>query len=444
MDDWLKQHPEIKSLRPIIADLNGQPRGKRFPARMGQKLCDSGMRMPLSVLNLDICGDDIKDSPLVFASGDADGELRATERGFVPVPWTESPAALLPMSMYLEDGRPFEGDPRHALRAVADRYKARDWTPVVATELEFFLVDDSGDTLRPPHSPRSGKRRHGGEILSMRALDAFDDFFSELYDACDAMDIPAEATISEGGVGQYEVNLTHVADAMKAADDAWLFKQLTKGLARKHGFAATFMAKPYAEHSGTGMHTHFSVIDAQGRNIFDDGSSEGNDQLRHAIAGCLAAIPGSTLIFAPHANSYARFEAGSHAPTGIGWGYENRTAAIRVPAGASAARRIEHRVAGGDINPYLMLSVVLGAAFLGMEDHMQAPAPITGSAYEAGLPQLPTLWGDAIDRFETDPLIARILPQVLIENLVMTKRQEIAIDARLSDADRIALYLDTV
>ncbi|MEM6407065.1 MAG: glutamine synthetase family protein [Pseudomonadota bacterium] len=444
MEDWLDRNPQIKSIRPIVADLNGQARGKRLPARLGKKCILEGIRMPLSALNLDIRGDDIEGSPLVFASGDADGVLRPSTRGFVPMPWATRPAALLPMSMYLDDGTPFDGDPRHALQAVVERFAEHGWTPVVATELEFFLVDDSGDALCPPRSPRSGKRRLGGEILSMRALDAFDDFFSELYDACDAMDIQAEATISEGGLAQYEVNLTHVADAMKAADDAWLFKLLVKGLARKHGFGATFMAKPYSEHAGNGMHTHFSILDVNRGNIFDDGSALGSDLLRYAIGGCLAAMPGSTLVFAPHANSYERFTPGAHAPTGIAWGYENRTAAIRVPGGAPVARRIEHRVAGGDINPYLMLSVVLGAALLGLEDRKAAPAPISGSAYDSAISQLPSRWADALNAFESDALIARILPRGLIRNYCMTKRQELAEDAQLSNEDRLALYLDTV
>ncbi len=444
MENWLRDRPEIRNIRAAVADLNGQARGKRMPARFGQKLFTEGSRMPMSVLNVDIWGDDIEDSPLVFASGDADGVLMPTERGFVPMPWLATPSALLPMWMFLEDGKPFEGDPRHALKSVLDRYAARGWTPVVATELEFYLIDDAGDALQPPPSPRSGKRRLGGEVLSLRALDAFDAFFTELYDACEAMDIPAEAAISEAGMGQYEINLTHAPDALKAADDAWLFKILVRGLARKHGFAASFMAKPYAEHSGTGMHTHFSVLDADGSNIFDDGSATGTELLHHAVAGCLAAMPASMLVFAPHGNSYDRLTPENHAPTGIGWGYENRTTAIRIPAGNPKARRIEHRVAGGDINPYLMLSVVLGAAFAGIEDANAPPPATKGSAYSAKLEQLPTTWADAMQRFETDPITARLLPKQLRRNYLMTKRQEAQYYAELSVEERVDLYLDTV
>ncbi|HSG55780.1 MAG TPA: glutamine synthetase family protein, partial [Paracoccaceae bacterium] len=334
MKNWLRKHPEVRTIRVAAADLNGQPRGKRVPTRYADKVVEDGTRFPLSVLNLDIWGEDIDDSPLVFESGDADGVLKPTERGFMPMPWLEAPTALLPIWMFREDGRPYEGDPRHALRAVVDRYKARGLTPVVAVELEFFLIDDSGKNFQVPTSPRSGKRRKAAETLSIRALDQFDSFFTDLYDACEEMDIPADTAISEAGLGQFEINLMHGPDALRAADDAWLFKMLLKGLARRHGFAASFMAKPYEDYAGSGLHTHFSVLDAEGNNIFDDGTSRGTDVMRHAVAGCLAAMPDSTLVFAPHSNSYDRMVPGAHAPTSVCWAYENRTAAIRIPSGS--------------------------------------------------------------------------------------------------------------
>lgn len=442
--DWLREHPEVRTIRVAAADLNGVARGKRIPARFADKVFTEGTRFPFSVMNLDIWGEDIEDSPLVFETGDCDGLLRPTERGFMPMPWLASPTALLPIWMFHMDGRPYAGDPRQALARVVDRYKDRGLTPVVATELEFFLIDDSGKTLRVPPSPRSGKRRTGGETLSLRALDAFDAFFSALYDACEAMDIPADTAISEAGPGQFELNLMHQPDALKAADDTWAFKMLVKGLARSHGFAASFMAKPYSLWSGNGMHMHFSVLDRDGRNIFNDGSEKGSEAMRAAVAGCLAALPGSTLIFAPHANSFERLVPNAHAPTGIGWAYENRTAALRIPASGPAARRIEHRVAGGDVNPYLSIAAVLGAALIGIEDGMSPDEPIIGNAYAQSLAQLPATWNLAINTFAEDPLIRRIFDEELVENFLMTKRQEVHYMAELSEQEQTELYLDTV
>lgn len=444
MKNWLRKNPQVRTIRVAAADLNGQARGKRVPSRFAEKVVEDGTRFPMSVLNLDIWGEDIDGSPLVLESGDRDGVLKPTERGFMPMPWLDAPTALLPIWMFHEDGRPFGGDPRHALHAVLQRYKARGLTPVCAVELEFFLIDDSGRKLQVPPSPRSGKRRVAGEILSLRALDQFDTFFTDLYDACEEMDVPADTAISEAGLGQFEINLMHCDDALRAADDAWLFKMLVKGMARKHGFAASFMAKPYEDYAGSGLHIHFSVLDEEGNNVFDDGGEKGTDVLRHAVAGCLKAMPGSALVFAPHANSFDRMVPDSHAPTGISWAYENRTSAIRIPSGNPAARRIEHRVSGGDVNPYLMMAAVLGAAINGIEDAQEPPAPITGNAYAADLPQIPGDWKTAIDAFETDPEVARIFPAELIRNFVLTKRQEMHYMQELTPTEQVSIYLDTV
>lgn len=444
MKDWLRKHPQVRTIRVAAADLNGQARGKRVPARFADKVSIEGTRFPMSVLNLDIWGEDIEDSPLLFESGDADGILKPTERGYMPMPWLEAPTALLPIWMYRENGQPYEGDPRHALRAVVERYKAHGLTPVCAMELEFFLIDDSGKTLQVPPSPRSGKRRKAAEILSIRALDAFDTFFTDLYDACEAMDIPADTAISESGLGQFEINLMHCDDALRAADDAWLFKMLVKGLARRHGFAASFMAKPYPEYSGNGLHTHFSVIDSEGKNVFSNGGPEGSPLLMNAIAGCLWAMHDSTLLFAPHANSYDRLIPEAHAPNAVCWAYENRTSAIRIPSGSASARRIEHRTAGGDVNPYLMLAGILGAALVGIENKMTPPPPITGNAYALDLPLIPDTWEEAINVFEKSEKIARIFPKELITNLVLTKRQELHYMGELTPSEQTEIYLDTV
>ena len=444
MKNWLRKHPQVRTIRVAAADLNGQPRGKRVPVRFADAVVENGTRFPMSVLNLDIWGEDIEDSPLVFDSGDVDGVLKPTERGFMPMPWLDAPTALLPIWMFHENGKPYEGDPRHALARIIDRYKDRGLTPVCAMELEFFLIDDSGKKLQVPLSPRSGKRRKAAEIMSIRALDAFDTFFTDLYDACEAMDIPADTAISESGLGQFEINLMHTDDALRAADDAWLFKMLVKGLARHHGFAASFMAKPYEDYSGNGLHTHFSVIDENGNNVFDNGGPEGSGILHHAVAGCLAAMHDSTLIFAPHANSYERLVPEAHAPNAICWAYENRTSAIRIPSGNPRARRIEHRVAGGDVNPYLLLAAILGAALIGIEDGMTPPPPITGNAYALDLPLLPDTWPAAIDVFEKSAIMARIFPAELIRNLIMTKRQELRYMDELTPEEKVEIYLDTV
>ncbi|MBU2982759.1 glutamine synthetase family protein [Lentibacter algarum] len=432
---------DYTSLRIAACDLNGQMRGKRLPTEFANKVEKGAVRMPVSALNVDIWGADIEDSPLVFESGDADGFLMPTGRGALPMPWLSSDAALVPATMLNEDESPFEGDPRRALERVLERYAARGWQVRAATEMEFYLVDDQKG-LGPVSHPQTGRPLENTEVLSLAELDAFESFFDQLYQACDEMGIPAQSAIAEAGIGQFEIDIDH-RDALEAADNAWLFKALVKGLARQNDMAATFMAKPFADDAGTGLHVHFSVVDAEGNNIFDDGSELGNATLLNAVAGCLEAMAASTLIFAPHGPSYDRMVPGAHAPTAICWGYENRTAALRIPAGPPQARRIEHRLAGGDINPYLHLAAVLGAAIDGIEREALAPAPIAGNAYEEDHPQLATSWADAIHQFENDAAIKRIFHPLLIENLVMTKRQEMRLLAQIEPEDVWKTYLET-
>lgn len=434
----------LRQIRVVIPDLNGVARAKRMPASALPKLMTGQAKMPLSSLNLDILGNDIEGSPLLFDTGDADGFLRPTARGLLPMPWIGPDAAMLPMAMHHEDGTPFDGDARHALAAVVDRLAARGLTAVTATELEFYLIDDSDDHFQPPPNPATGRRSWGAATLSMQVMDTFNPFFDALYAGCEALGIHADTATSEAGPGQFEINLTHGADPMRMADDTWLFKLLVRRLARAHGFAASFMAKPYPDASGSGLHVHASLLDRSGRNIFDDGTRNGSDALRHATGGLLASMADATLIFAPHAGSYDRLVPNAHAPTGIGWAYENRTASIRVPNGPPAARRLEHRVPGGDTNPYLVLAAILGAMELGLAEGLVPPAPLTGNAYAQDLAQIPATWEDAVTRFAMSELIARLFPARLIDNFTRTKRQEIKTLAQLEPQALSALYLDSV
>ncbi len=304
-------------------------------------------------------------------------------------------------------------------------FAERGLTPVVATELEFYIVDPSKSAPQPPRSPVTGKRLDSDGALSLDELQHFDSLLNEIYDGCRAQDIPADSAISENGAGQFEINFKHLADPLKAADDAVLFKRLVRGLARKHGFAATFMAKPYGDRAGSGMHAHVSLIDAEGRNLFDDGGPDGTPLMRNAVSGLLRTMPELGLIFAPHENSYRRLLPGAHAPASVAWGYENRTVAIRIPGGDHRARRIEHRVAGADANPYLVLTAILGGMLLGIEEEWTPPDPVTGDAYSMRLDRLPPDWASAIDAFARGEHGERIFSGRLRRMFEQCKRQEL-------------------
>lgn len=441
---WFNDHPEITHFDVGVVDLNGVIRGKRLPASMAAKAATGGIRMPLSSIGVDIWGRDSMASGQVLETGDRDGACPPTQRGVVPVDWLEKPTAFLPLWMSRDDGKLYEADPRAALARVANQYTDRGLSAVCAVELEFYLVDHERNETGLAQPAVIGRRLDANAVYSVDDLHRADAFLNDLYASCRAMNVPADAAISENGCGQFEVNLVHSADVLKAADDAQLFKFITKGVARKHGFAATFMSKPYGEESGSGLHVHVSVVNSDGANIFDDGSEKGADAMRHAIGGLLQALPEQMLIFAPHANSYRRLRPGTHAPINLAWGYENRTAAIRVPSGDNNARRVEHRVAGADANPYLVLASILGAMIRGMDSKSSAPTPVVGNAYATAGESLPTTWRDAIERFERSHLAADLFGELLKRMYVAAKWQEFERFAGKVSRFELDSYLETV
>ena len=279
-------------------------------------------------------------------------------------------------------------------------------------------------------------------MVAVDELDHFEPFLSEVYKLCEEQGIPADAAISENGPGQMEINLNHVPDPLKAADDAVLFKRVVRAAARRHGKRATFMAKPFGDRSGSGLHVHFSVLDRAGNNIFANGSTEGSDLLKFAVAGLLKAMPDCMAVFAPHANSYRRFAPQSHAPGAVAWGYENRTTAIRIPGGPDVARRIEHRVSGADANPYLVLASILGAALAGIEAQESPVAPTVGDAYSQNLPQLPRSWSVAVDMFAHSSHLESIFAPELRSLFVSAKQQEISKFMQEVSAFELKTYWD--
>jgi glutamine synthetase len=441
---WLSTQPRIDSLRTAVCDLNGVLRGKRIGVDQARKALEGGMRMPYSLVGLDIWGEDIEGNALVFSNGDADGITEWTGRGILPIDWTSHPTALIPLSLAHDDGRPFLGDPRQALAAILKRYAARGLTPVVATELEFYLFDPTSKKPVGPVSPVTGKRLDSDAALSIDEIDAFESFIHEVYASCRAQGIPVDTAIAENGVGQFEINLNHLPDALRAADDAVLFKRTVKGVARKHGFAASFMAKPYGDRAGNGLHVHFSLLDRDGINVFNDDTDRGSAMMRHAVGGLLAGMAESTLIFAPHFNSYRRLRPNSYAPTVVAWGYENRMVAIRIPGGPTKARRIEHRVAGADANPYLVLAAMLGAALIGIERRIDPGEPIASDVGSRGLPMLPADWVSGINAFEAGSLMAELFAPEMRDAFVACKRQELNTFAREVSDFEIDTYLESV
>lgn len=441
MSDALTQHNTEFDL--FITDLNGNLRGKRIPASGLKHVMEEGVKLPRSVIGFDNWGDDVLDNGLVFETGDSDGICFPVHSAPIPVPWAETPRAQLLAMMYdATDGSPFYPDPRQLLCSVVARYKEKGWTPVVATELEFYLLDGESEAKRRPTQPvvneGNGRRLSMTDCYSIEEMDGLESFFAEVRKDCEVQGIPADTIVSELGPGQFEINMKHTANAVEAADHAIMFKRLIKGVARRHDFGATFMAKPYPRKSGSGFHVHFSLLDEQGNNVFNDGTDEGSHLLQNAVAGLLAHMADCMLVFAPHMNSYRRFQNGAHAPTYASWGYENRTVAVRIPESDEDARRIEHRVAGADANPYLVLAVVLAAALHGLEAELTPPEPITGDAYAAAedYEPLPNRWELATESFLESGFLNEYLGPEFVRVFGAAKLQEQQkIYGRISDVE---------
>lgn len=424
---FLSRNPGIQMVEAFIVDANGVIRGKWVPYKTIKKILESGLRMPRSVYAADIWGNDVLAAGLVTETGDNDGVCFPVADSLKVVPWLKRPTAQLMLSMKDKGGKPFWGDPRQVLAHVLSLYKKAGLTPVVAAELEFYLLDarpDEHGAPQPPLSPRTGKRALAGQSCGIGEAGDFRKVLSEINSFCQVQDIPADTTISESGPGQYELNLCHVPDALLAADHAILMKRVVKGAAEHNGMSATFMAKPYADKPGSGMHVHFSILDKKGNNIFAGKDDRGSPALRHAIGGLMATMEDSMAVLAPNANSYRRFRAGSHAPTKITWGYDNRSTALRVPESDIAATRIEYRVCGADVNPYLALSVILAGALYGLQKKLNPGAPVKKSAYASAAKTLPVTWDGAMAIFEKSKFIDRYIGKAYKKLFLACKRQE--------------------
>jgi glutamine synthetase len=317
-------------------------------------------------------------------------------------------------------------DPRVLLAAVVDQCRRAGVYPVIACELEFYLLDpgrrpDGGITLAS--LPGRGTPPRRAANLSMDALDESSVFLSGVASAAAAQGIPVCGAVAEYGIGQYEVNLRHVADPLLGADHAVLLKRVVKGVAQSMGMLASFMAKPFARQPGSGLHVHVSIADDAGTNRF--GLASGERLLQQAVAGMQAMMFDSVGFCAPNFNSHRRY-LGPFVPTGRDWGHNNRSVAFRVPAAHGPGRRIEHRVAGADASPHLVVAAILAAALHGMTHALSASAPIAGRVQSGPDPAFPNGLLAALDRLEQSTALAEYIPARFLKLFAELKRKEYA------------------
>lgn len=426
---FLDANPNIEFVEILFTNLTGVARGKRLRRHELMAVYEQGRFLPGSILVCDITGRDCEETGLVWEDGDADRVARPAPGTLVPAPWLGADVAQVITSLYELDGAPSDLDPRRVLTRVLERFAADGLTPVVACELEYYLLDP----LRTPEgrielaASADGERPSLHGVYGLRELEDYSGFLRELWACADVQGVPLEGAIAEYAPGQIELTLRHGPDALRAADEAVMYKRIAKGVAPRHGCEATFMAKPFAEHAGSGLHLHVSVNDKGGANVFADEDPAGSPRLRHAVAGLKATLADGMAIFAPNANSYRRFRANSYAPVAPTWGVNNRTVSLRVPAGPPASRHIEHRVAGADANPYLALAALLAGVHHGLAGRLDPGPPVVGDGYAAARAsgeRLPSNWFAAVDALDRSPFMRDYLGGRFVDMFVSVKRTE--------------------
>ncbi|MDR6235347.1 glutamine synthetase family protein [Pseudomonas oryzihabitans] len=444
--DFLREHPEVQFVDLLIADMNGVVRGKRIERNNLPKVFEKGINLPASLFALDITGSTVESTGLGLDIGDADRVCFPITGTLSMEPWQKRPTAQLLMTMHEMEGEPFFADPREVLRQVVQRFDELGLTVCAAFELEFYLIDQENINGRPqpPRSPISGKRPQSVQVYSMDDLDEYADCLQDIIDGARAQGIPADAIVAESAPAQFEVNLNHVADPIKACDYAVLLKRLIKNVAYDHEMDTTFMAKPYPGQAGNGLHVHISLLDKDGHNIFAGEDPEQNAALRHAIGGVLETLPACMAFLCPNVNSYRRFGSQFFVPNAPSWGLDNRTTALRVPTGTPEAHRIEHRVAGADANPYLLLAGVLAGVHHGLTRHIE-PGPVTeGNSYEQHEQSLPNNLRDALRYLDDSSVMAEYIDPKYIDIFVACKEHELEeFEHSISDLE-YNWYLHTV
>ncbi len=419
---FLAENPDVQGIDVIVTDLHGIARGKIIRRHELEGLYHDGRGLPQSIFAQDIIGNDVETAMALHREGGGDGRCWPVPGTLGMVPTTDRGIVLA--TLHDEDGTPDANDPRQALLAQIARAEALGFTPKGAMELEFYLIDPSrdGDDVLPAEAPLTGQRPTGTNTLSVDELDAMSPFLDAVYESARALGLPLETVISEYAEGQFELTLRY-RDLARAVDDLILAKRLLRMTARRHGMDACFLAKPYGDKSGSGMHLHLSLAGKDGQNLFADRPDGTLSPLMlSAIGGIRTHMADTMLTLAPVLNSWRRFGNAVYSPASNSWGEDDRFVALRIPPGAPENRHFEHRVAGVDANPYLAATAVLGSALNGIEARAAPGTPGLDGATDHD--PLPRSWLAAIDAFEASPAMSDLFGSSLHQSLSIIKREE--------------------
>jgi glutamine synthetase len=416
------ENRKLDEVECIISDLPGIARGKAVPASKFDR--QSYFHLPDSIFFQTITGD----------WGEAAGDDGFIERDMVlkpdfstttAAPWTADWTLQVIHDAFDRKGKPVEFAPRNVLKRVVDLYQAEGWKPIVAPEMEFFLVARNVDPAKPITAMmgRSGRPAAARQAYSMTAVDEFGPVIDDIYDFAEAQGFEIDGITQEGGAGQLEINLRH-GSPVRLADEVFYFKRLIREAALRHDCFATFMAKPIEDEPGSAMHIHHSIIDMEtGENAFSGPQGGETDLFYYFIGGLQKYLPAAIAVLAPYVNSYRRYVKDHAAPINLEWARDNRTTGIRIPLSGPEARRVENRLAGMDCNPYLGIAASLACGYLGMKNEIRPSKQFRGDAY-AGEEDIPRVMGDALDLFEASEELAEVLGPEFVRVYSIVKRAE--------------------
>ncbi len=432
MADWLDDLPpaaaeyldgkRLDEVECIIPDLPGIARGKAVPATKFAR--QEYFHLPDSIFYQTITGE-WGEAAGVDGFIEKDMILRPDMSTATAAPWTADWTLQVIHDAYDRDGEPVPYSPRNVLKRVVELYRDKGWEPVVAPEMEFFLVARNLDPAHEikPMMGRSGRPAAARQAYSMTAVDEFGPVIDDIYDFAEAQGFEIDGITQEGGAGQLEINLIH-GDPVRLADEVFYFKRLIREAALRHDCYATFMAKPIANEPGSAMHIHHSVLDGRtGRNIFSDPQEGETDAFMHFIAGLQNHMPDALAVIAPYVNSYRRYVKDHAAPINLEWGRDNRTTGIRVPLSKPESRRVENRIPGMDCNPYLGIAASLACGYLGLTEAKMPKPEFRGDAYE-GDGDIPQVLGEALDLFESASALHKVLGPEFARVYAIVKRAE--------------------
>jgi len=426
-----KKHGDFESVELLLPDLNGVLKGKRVRMDDVTSACRNGFWFCGGSSLLTILGETVAGIPFGQDDGDPDVLATLVPGSIAPVPWSERPMGQALFRLYGDDGEPMFADPRSVLERALAPLQKMGLTAVMATELEFYLLDANAElpTVAGPHVPGSNRLQPGAQVYHPDDLWEIEPFLNDVYDFCAAQNIPADTAIAEYSQGQFEINLRHIDDPVLACDHAVLLKRAVKAAARRHGFVACFMAKPFAEDSGNGLHIHMSLVDRNGKNYFSHGrenlaSPPFSARLQHAVGGLLKTMQEATAICAPNANSYRRLRPDMFAPVEPNWGVNHRAVAIRIPQSDASNLRFEHRIAGADANPYLVTAAVAAGVHYGLKNKCDPGVMVEQGEHLVPRLGIPNRWDAAIDKFQRSKILPQYLGKDYCRYFAMNRREE--------------------